>query len=431
MSAVQTPHRPLLPTTDPVALLATAISRLVGTRDWRLELWDGRTVMPQGEERFRITLHHKDAIDRLLGAFPARGFGRAYAEDLIDVYPLDSFLEAVSGITPVEQVFALPLMVGSSLALGARPSFESLREGEARLRGRRHSRERDAAAIHHHYDVPFEFYKLWLDSTCTYSCAYFEDAHADIDVAQRAKLDLVCRKLRLQPGESLLDIGCGWGSLPIHAARWYDAQVVGLTLSPVQAEVARRRVREQGLEDRVEIRLADYRDPLGQTFDTVATIGMLEHVGRRHIPRLARTVVDALRPGGRALVHGITTRPGHVMQRGSFVDAFIFPDGELEDVGYLCTEIERVGAEVRDVESLREHYALTLRQWRERLAAHWDEAESIVGRQRLRLWELYLAGSETGFRTNALAIHQILAVKSDQRGQSRLPITRNDWYRAV
>lgn len=408
--------------------LGAALSRLLGRRDWRLELWDGRTVPAEGEERFCITIRSRAALDRLLGALPERAFGRAYAQDLIDVEPLEAFLEAVSHIRLRDEVIALPLFVRAALALGARPNLEMLRTGEARLRGRRHSRTRDAAAIRHHYDVPVEFYRLWLDSTLTYSCAYFQDEEADIDTAEAAKLDVVCRKLRLQPGESLLDIGCGWGSLPIHAAQMYGARVVGLTLSPSQAEVARHRVREKGLGDRVEIRLADYRDPLGEQVDTVATIGMLEHVGRKNIPRLARSIADALRPGGRALIHGITTWPGQSIGRDSFISSFIFPDGELEDVGYLCTEIERAGMEVRDVESLREHYALTLRHWRRRLLAHRDEAERIIGRERLRLWDLYLTGSEIGFRTNQLAIHQILAVRADEEGRSGLPLTRADWY---
>jgi cyclopropane-fatty-acyl-phospholipid synthase len=185
---------------------------------------------------------------------------------------------------------------------------------------------------------------------------------------------------------------------------------------------------EEGLDDRVEIRLADYRDPsLGQ-FDTVATIGMLEHVGRKNIPLLIRAITAALRPGGRALIHGITTWPGQSIGRASFVNAFIFPDGELEDIGFLCTETARAGLEVRDVENLREHYALTLGHWRRRLLERWDEAERIIGRERLRLWELYLTGSEIGFRTNGLSIHQILAVKADAQARSGLPLTRGDWY---
>lgn len=288
------------------AALAGAISKLLGTRDWRLELWDGRTVAPEGAERFWVTFHSEEALDRLLGAFPSRAFGRAYAEDLIDVYPLRPFLEAVSGVTLREEALALPLLIGAALMLGARPSAVFLREGEARLRGRRHSRSRDAAAIRHHYDVPVQFYQLWLDSTLTYSCAYFKDAEDDIDTGEAAKLELVCKKLRIQPGESLLDIGCGWGSLPIHAARFHNARVVGLTLSPAQAEVARQHVREHGLEDRVEIRLADYRDPLDTTFDTVATIGMLEHVGRKNIPRLARSIVV---PCDQAGEHSCTESP--------------------------------------------------------------------------------------------------------------------------
>lgn len=415
---------------DLEAALAAAISRLLGRRDWRLDLWDGRTVPAQGSESFCISIRSREALDRLLGALPERAFGRAYAEDLIDVEPLDAFLEAVAHVTLRNQLLGLPLFFRAALALGARPNLEGLRAGEARLRGRRHTRHRDAAAIRHHYDVPVEFYRLWLDSSLTYSCAYFERETDDIDTAETAKLNLVCRKLRLRPGESLLDIGCGWGSLPIHAARVYGARAVGLTLSPAQANVARRRVLEEGLQDRVEIRLADYRELSAEPFDAVATVGMLEHVGRKNIPLLIRGIAGALRPGGRALIHGITTWPGNSIGRDSFVNAFIFPDGELEDVGYLCTEIARAGLEVRDVENLREHYALTLRHWRRRLLERRDEAERIVGRERLRLWELYLTGSEIGFRSNGLSVHQILAVKADNQGRSGLPLTRGDWYAA-
>jgi cyclopropane-fatty-acyl-phospholipid synthase len=341
---------------------------------------------------------------------------------------LHPFLDLLSQLSPTQLLRGSPRLLLAGLALGARPVRPPARTFEARLRGIRHSPRRDAQAIRHHYEVPFEFYRLWLDDSLTYSCAYFRDREDDLETAQRAKLDLVCRKLRLQPGERVLDIGCGWGSFLIHAAQHYGARGVGITLSPSQAAVARRRVEELGLGSRIEVRLADYREPLGATFDAVASIGMLEHVGRANMLRYAQAIHRALRPGGRALVHGITAPPGHGITRGSFVDAFIFPDGELEEAGFLSLQLDNAGLEVRDDENLREHYAITLRHWQERLAAHWGEAERLIGAERLRVWRLYLAGAETGFRRGTTGVHQFLAVKPDQHGDAALPLTRDDWY---
>ena len=410
------------------ARLAAAMSAMIGTTEWSLELWDGRTVPATGRQRFRIALRSPEGLDRLLGALPERAFGRAYAAGLIDIDPLEEFLDTVSTSTVAAKAVAVPRLIRAAVGLGARPRFGPLPEGEARLRGPRHSRRRDEAAVRHHYDLPVEFYALWLDTSLTYSCASFAEPSDTIDTAQRAKLDLVCRKLRLQPGERLLDIGCGWGSLPIHAATHYGVSVVGVTLSPAQAAHARRRVAELGLARQVEIRLADYRDDLGVAVDAVSSIGMIEHVGHANIGRFTDAVAGALRPGGRALIHGITARRGGAIERGSFTDAFIFPDGELEDVGVLASTLERSGLEVRDVENLREHYALTLRSWRDRLEDRWAEAEAIVGPVRMRLWKLYLTGSEIGFRRGRVSVNQFLTVKPGPRGESELPLTRADWY---
>ncbi|GAC1339314.1 MAG: cyclopropane-fatty-acyl-phospholipid synthase family protein [Candidatus Dormibacteria bacterium] len=402
------------------------ISHLVGHRRWRLELWDGRTVGPT-DPAFTLRLRDRRALDRLLGTLPERGFGRAYVAGLLDIEPLDAFLRALTRVPPRDFVMAAPRLLRAARALGARPDWRPVAAAEARLRGRRHSPRRDAEAIKHHYDLPPEFYRLWLDPTLTYSCAYFERSDDDLDTAQCSKLDLICRKLRLQPGERLLDIGCGWGSLPLHAARNYGAKVVGITLSPAQAEFGRRRVRDEGLDGRVEIRLADYREPLG-SFDAVASIGMLEHVGRAQLPVYARAVHDALKPQGRALIHGITVPPTIGWSRFSFTNAFVFPDGELEDIGFIDTTLERAGLELRDVESLREHYALTLEAWAQRLESRYAEAEQIAGPERARVWKLYLTGAAVGFRLGTLSIHQSLVVRPDGEGEVNLPGTRADWY---
>jgi cyclopropane-fatty-acyl-phospholipid synthase len=409
--------------------LAAAISTTIGSHDWTLRLWDGRAAGPEASDsRFDLVFHSRRGLDMLLSAAPERAFGRAYAEGLIEVEPLGPFIELLSRVAPAQLLRGAPALLFAGLALGARPVRPWSRGVEARLRGIRHTQRRDAQAIRHHYEVPLEFYRLWLDPSLTYSCAYFRTPTDDLETAQRAKLDLVCRKLRLQPGEEVLDIGCGWGSFLIHAVQEYGVTGVGITLSPSQATVARRRIVELGLDGRIEVRLADYREPLGRTFDAVASIGMLEHVGRGNMLRYARAVHSALRPGGRALLHGITAPPGHGITRGSFVDAFIFPDGELEEAGFLSLQFDNAGLEVRDDENLREHYALTLRHWRERFEAHRQEAQRLVGAERLRVWRLYLTGAEIGFRFGTTAVHQFLVVKPDWQGVVRLPLTRDDWY---
>jgi cyclopropane-fatty-acyl-phospholipid synthase len=398
---------------------------MIGDSGWRLRLWDGSENGP-AEPRFTVTLHSRRALDRLLGALPERGFGRAYVEGEIDVEPLGSLFDSVQAVPLRRAAAALPALLRAALALGARPDRRPA-AAEAHLSGRRHTRTRDAAAIRHHYDLPPSFYALFLGETMTYSCGYFGDAGEDLDSAQRAKLELVCRKLRLRPGERLLDIGCGFGSLVMHAAEHHGVEATGVTLSTAQAEWAQRRVAERGLGGRVRIRVADYRDELGGPYDAVASVGMIEHVGRDRMPRFARALREALRAGGRVLVHGISTWPD---DRGvsRLIDAFVFPDGELQDVGSTVTALQEVRLEVRDVESLREHYALTLDRWVSALSERWPEAVRLAGEERARLWYLYLTVAGASFRRSDVNLHQILAVKGDATGASGLPLTRSDWY---
>lgn len=406
--------------------LHRAMSRALARDDWRLALWDGRAAGAR-TPAFTVSLRSPAAVDRLLGGVPEKAFGRAYVEGLVSVEPLEPFLEPLAA-APVRQLFrAWPGIAMALFALGGRPGRAPALEAEARLRGARHSRQRDAEAIRHHYDLPAEFYSLFLDSSLTYSCAYFATAGDDLDTAQANKLELVCRKLRLRRGEELLDIGCGYGSLVMHAAQEHGVHAVGITLSPGQVREGRRRVRERGLEDRVDIRLADYRDDNG-TYDAVASIGMVEHVGRRKLDVYSEAVYRSLRPGGRALIHGITQPPSRVWNRASFNDAFVFPDGEIEDIGLMVRAYERAGLEVRDVESLREHYDMTLRQWAARLDEHWDDAVRIAGEARALVWRLYMIGAAISFQLGTLGLHQTLAVRPDAGGRAHLPLSRADWY---
>jgi cyclopropane-fatty-acyl-phospholipid synthase len=294
---------------------------------------------------------------------------------------------------------------------------------EARLRGGRHSQSRDAAAIAHHYDVGNDFYRLVLGESMTYSCARFVDPSDSLETAQTSKYDLICRKLGLGPDLRLLDVGCGWGGMVMHAAQHYGAIAVGITVSQQQYELARKRVADAGLSDRVEIRLQDYREVTG-SFDAVSSIGMFEHVGKDQMARYFRALTRVLAPGGRFLNHAISTPNGAQFDRRSFTARYVFPDGELQDVAAVVAAMEAVDLETRDVESLREHYPLTLRRWVDNLSAHWDEAVSLVGPVRARVWRLYMLGAIISFELNEISVHQVLGVKTGPGGTSGMPLTR-------
>jgi cyclopropane-fatty-acyl-phospholipid synthase len=283
--------------------------------------------------------------------------------------------------------------------------------------------------ISHHYDVGNEFYRLVLGPSMTYSCARFVTDDTTLEEAQAAKYELICRKLGLdlRPGARLLDVGCGWGSMAIHAARHHQARVTGVALSREQVEEARRRVAAAGLDDRIEIRLQDYRDLRGETFDAISSIGMFEHVGSALMLRYFETLRQLLTPTGRLLNHAISKPGGSVLGRRSFVGRYVFPDGELLDVAEVIRAMQRTGFEVRDVESLREHYSRTLHHWVANLEEHWDEAVGLVGIGRANIWRLYMAASANGFDDGGLAIHQVLGVVPDGTGASGMPPSRAGW----
>ena len=311
----------------------------------------------------------------------------------------------------------------------------------ARKLGPRHTPVRDAAAIHFHYDVGNNFYKLWLDKRMVYSCAYFRSATDTLDEAQEAKLDLICRKLRLKPGDRLLDIGCGWGGLIMHAAERYGVDATGITLSENQAAYAKERIEKAGLADRCRVEIRDYRT-LSESdgFDKIASIGMVEHVGLSHLPVYFASAFRALKAGGLFLNHGIVSlgeaRPRSVGEKifrkfwkaDAFIDTYVFPDGKLTASADVVAAAEASGFEVRDVESLREHYAMTLRHWVKSLEEKSREAQAIVGNHTYRVWRLYMAASANSFATAAINIIQTLLAKPDSAGRSNIPLTRDDIY---
>ena len=415
-------------------LLAAIVGRGVPVR---FEFWDGSAVgPPRGGDALLGTLEIRspDAVRRILWAPGELGVARAFvAGDITvegDLYPLLRVLHAGSprdlrsmGLRP------LPTMLDAARRLGVLGPPLPVPPEETKPAGRLHSPARDARAVSHHYDVGNDFYRLVLGPTMTYSCARFVSPESTLEEAQSAKHELVCRKLglHLRPGARLLDVGCGWGSMAVHAARHHGATVVGVALSSEQVASATLRVAEAGLADRVEIRLQDYRRLRGETFDAISSIGMFEHVGTSRMTGYFETLRALLAPTGRLLNHAISKPGGSFLGRRTFVGRYVFPDGELVDVSSVIRSMQEAGFEVRDVESLREHYSRTLHHWVSNLEAHWDEAVAQVGLPRANIWRLYMAASANGFDDGGLGIHQVLGVVPAPDGASGMPPTRGDW----
>lgn len=394
----------------------------------RIEFWDGSALGPRRPAGW-VRVLTPMAIRRLIWSPGELGFGRCFVTGEIDIEGdivgvLDE-LEAALGDTKLSRREMIAGMRAARRcgAIG-RPLPAPVHE--AHPHGRLHSQRRDAEVVQHHYDVCNDFYGHVLGPTMTYSCARFTDRDQGLDSAQVAKLDLVCRKLGLHesPGQRLLDVGCGWGSLALHAAREYQAQVVGITISPNQADFTRAAVRSAGLENQVEIRLEDYRDLSDQKFDAIASIGMFEHVGQRRVREYFGILRRRLVPGGRLLNHAISAVGGTRARHNGFVGRYIFPDGELLDLGRVVYSMESAGFEVRDVECLREHYVDTLRSWVSNLEDSWSEAEALVGPPIARAWRLYMAASAVGFSRGSISLHQTLGIVPTDDGLSGMPRTR-------
>ncbi|MET9887802.1 cyclopropane-fatty-acyl-phospholipid synthase family protein [Streptomyces sp. NPDC006430] len=457
--------------TDAAPRLAALAETLLGAPlPVRIRAWDGSEAGPPSGPT--LVLANRRALRRMLWRPGELGLARAWvAGDLTVEGDLFALLDRVAGLLwerkPAAVADAPPgdRRSGPGKLATLRPLLPRLPDGPARAAGllrdpearaavrdlialarpwpapapppeeapRRggptHSRSRDRQAISHHYDVGNEFYEKVLGPSMVYSCAYWSPG-STLEEAQRDKLDLVCRKLGLEPGQRLLDVGCGWGSMALHAAREYGVHVTGVTLSREQAVYARKRAAEEGLADRIDIRIQDYRDVKDGPYDAISSIGMAEHVGADRYREYARTLHALLVPGGRLLNHQIARppEPDEAAYRvDPFIDAYVFPDGELSPVGTTVGELERAGFEVRDVEALREHYGLTLRAWVARLEEHWEVAVRLTSPGRARVWLLYMAASALGFEHGRLGVNQVLAVKPGTAGQSGLPLRLRTW----
>jgi cyclopropane-fatty-acyl-phospholipid synthase len=402
----------------------------VEPRDFAVRLWDGTVWGPGPGQaaRFTLLLRHPGALRAMFLPPSELTLGEAYLHDDFDV---EGDLESAMRVSAhLESVVADRGTAAHVMLRLLRLPSAGREAGREALAGARHSRDRDRQAIARHYDVSNEFYRLWLDPQLVYSCAYFERDDVPLAEAQRAKLDYLCRKLRLRPGERLLDIGCGWGALMRHASSAYGVEAVGITLSERQAELARERIDAEGLSGRCRVELTDYRDlPASARFDKVVSVGMFEHVGEARLPEYFSAAFGALKPGGAFLNHGIAAaRPSDAPQRGSFSDRYVFPDGELVTIARALSAAQDAGFEPRDLENLREHYAMTLRHWVRRLEQHAEEAKQAADETTYRIWRLFMAASANAFSTGALQVYQTLLVKPDE-GDSGMPLTRADWYR--
>ena len=399
-----------------------------GSRDFAIELWDGSRWEPDPGNfcRFEWKINSPGVLRSMLRSDRQVALGGAFIYGDFDI------IGDILAIFPVaEYLSERQLSTAQKLKLG--PLLLSLpstaKSPSVGLHGGMHSRARDRQAVRFHYDVSNEFYQLWLDSRMVYSCAYFQSADDSVETAQEQKLDYICRKLRLRPGERLLDIGCGWGGLIMHAARNYGVHAAGITLSEQQLALAQQRIADAGLSSNCEVHLLDYRDAIRLgTFDKLVSVGMVEHVGEDQLPSYFSSALQLLDPGGTFLNHGIARAGNRRRPKDpTFTDVYVFPDSDLVPISTTIRAAEASGFEVRDVENLREHYHLTLMQWLRRLETHEDAAKKLVDEVKYRTWRLYLAGSAYYFRTGKLDLYQTLLVKRGN-GPSGLPLTRKDWY---
>jgi cyclopropane-fatty-acyl-phospholipid synthase len=428
-------------------------------RSFDVALWTGNHLYAPGIPLFTLKLNHPSALRRMCTPPLELSLGEAYIYGDLDIEG-----DIFAACHLLEDVQSRLFTIGDAVVLihhlTALPKADNeinRVQRRVKLKGLLHSRERDKTAIRYHYDVSNDFYALWLDEAMQYSCAYFPTAAESLSQAQELKMEHLCRKLRLKPGERILDIGCGWGGFARYAAKKYGVRVLGVTLSEAQRDYANHESARSGLGDRVVVKLQDYRDLAGESFDKIVSVGMFEHIGRTAMPEYFSQVFRLLKPGGLFLNHGISscaryraqsasnsaaccdphqkskpTRSAPILKvpilgRGSFIRHYVFPDGELVPVGELSVMAEQAGFELRDVENLREHCALTLRHWVDRLESRRCEATTIVGEVTYRIWQIYMAASVSAFEMGRINVNQTLLAKLDH-GKSCLPLSRADLY---
>jgi len=425
---------------SPTTPIADAFSSLLsGDMPFRFTAYDGSSAGPE-DSRFGLSLVNERGLSYLVTAPGDLGLARAYVMgdlEIVGAHPGDPY-EALAHIkgnktglkfrtpTPVEALGLVRTVGLAHLKPPPVPAQEHLPRWRRLMEGFLHSPERDAEAIHHHYDVSNRFYELVLGPSMTYTCACYPAESSTLEEAQFHKYDLVAQKLGLESGQRLLDVGCGWGGMVRHAAREYGVKALGVTLSAEQAFWAQQKIKEEGLDGLAEVRHLDYRLVAEDGFDAVSSIGLTEHIGVANYPSYFAFLRDRLKPEGRLLNHSITRADNKLTSTGAFIDRYVFPDGELTGSGRMITEIQDAGLEVHHEENLRMHYAKTLGAWNQNLVEHWEECVAEVGEATARTWGLYIAGSRMGFETNEIQLHQVLATKTTPEGSSGFPL-RPTW----
>jgi cyclopropane-fatty-acyl-phospholipid synthase len=399
-----------------------------------VRLWDGSHWPDSHPKDATVVLNRPSALKEMLLAGTEAAVGEAYIRGAFDIEgDMEAAFELGDLIIEHTDGWAKKLKLGYLLHRLPDPNSTDGHSPtrSAHLVGQQHSLKRDRDAIRFHYDVSNDFYRLWLDPWMAYSCAYFTHRDESLDTAQVNKFDHICRKLDLKPGDRLLDIGCGWGGLLIHAATHFGVEGEGITISQKQSELAQKRIYDAGLQDRVFVRIQDYRElKERECYDAIVSVGMVEHVGKSKLAAYFDQASRLLKPGGLFLNHGIGTGPIPLPdQSGSFIQQYVFPDSNLLPICQTLEYAEACQLEVRDVESLREHYALTLRHWIQRLERHHQDALQFVDETAYRIWTLYMAGCAHGFRIGQLSVYQTLLAKLRTDGGSRAALTRNSWYR--
>jgi cyclopropane-fatty-acyl-phospholipid synthase len=417
--------------------IADALGRLMKDGlPFRFEAFDGSSAGPV-DAPFTLRLLNERGLAYLMTAPGDLGFARAYVAGDLELdgihpgNPYDAMVLIMSQLRFKVPSAAEMVQIVRSLGFGnlkppPPPAEEHLPKWRRALEGLRHNKKRDAEAIHHHYDVSNRFYELVLGESMTYTCAVYPSLDATLEEAQYEKYDLIARKLDLQPGQRLLDVGCGWGGMVRHAAKHYGVKVLGVTLSREQATWAQEEIKRQGLDHLAEVRYLDYRDVTETDFDAVSSIGLTEHIGVKQYGDYFGFLSSRLKPGGRMLNHCITRPNNKTTTTGAFIDRYVFPDGELTGVGRITVAAQDAGLEVRHVENLREHYAMTLKGWCDNLVEHWDEALGEVTLGRAKVWGIYMAGSRLAFERNEIELHHVLAVKADPHGDAHWPL-RPTW----